>query len=114
MRGGGPPQGWDQASGPGIHLRQGPPAPVASWGLGWCPWAPGLLELWRESQGGEGRFLGVPEPGEKRAGPGGGVGEGWRGCLGRREEERRWAAGEISVEGWGGEKAFMSPEPGRK
>ena len=81
-QGAAPGLGPGQRAGIRLPARGPSSTPLPHQGLGWCVLgAPGLLELWRESQGGERWFLGVPEPGEKesRAG-GGGVGEDGEGA----------------------------------
>ena len=72
MATGGEGQGATPGLGPGQRAGVRLPArgpsgtPLPHQGLGWCVLgAPGLLELWRERQGGERWFLGVPEPGER-------------------------------------------------
>lgn len=102
-QGAAPGLGPGQRAGVRLPARGPSSTPLPHQGLGWrVLGAPGLLELWRERQGGERWFLGVPEPGERERESAEGWGRGWRGCLGRREgrkEEVRCR--EMRVEGWG-------------
>lgn len=105
MRGRGPPQGWDQASGRASASPPGaPPAPRclirALAGVSLEP--QDFLSCGGKVREVRGGSWGSQSLGRKRAGPGGGCGGGWRGCLGRREgRKEEVGCREMSVEGLG-------------